>query len=74
MAKLQDLIAKCDESEIFTQNLADNAVEMKTKGKNGILNGYITFATDPKFVFEELEGNPSKIGIVIWLPSDVFER
>ena len=70
MPKIEDLIAKCEESEIFTQNLQDNITEMQVKGKNGL----ITFVTDPTIVYDELLRKPKKIGIVIWFPSDVFER
>lgn len=70
MAKVQDLIAKCDESEMFTQNLQDNIVKMEVKGKSG----EITFLTNPQFVFDELKGTTKKIGVVIWFPADVFER
>lgn len=70
MAKLLDLIAKCDDAEMFTQNLDDNATEWQIKGKNG----YVTFLTDPQIVKEQVLGKQSKIAFVIWLPSDVFER
>ncbi len=71
MTKIQDLIAKCDESEIFTQNLVENMI----KGKVNKKNGEITFVTKPEFVYGFLESIPNpKIGIVIWFPADVFDR
>lgn len=72
MAKIQDLIAKCDESEIFTQNLKENTVSMEVKGEGR--PGRITFLTDSQIVFDELHGTPKKVGIVIWFPVDVFDR
>jgi hypothetical protein len=70
MAKVEDLIAKCKDSEMFTQNLQENILKMEVKGRNG----QITFLTDPKIVMDELRGEQKKVGIVIWFPSDVFER
>jgi hypothetical protein len=70
MAKIPDLIAKCDDSEIFTQMLEENTLEMKVIGKNG----RITFLTDPQIITDKFLNKPSKIGIVIWFPADVFER
>jgi hypothetical protein len=70
MPKVQDLIAKCEESEMFTQNLQENITEMKVTG----VNGRITFLTDPQIVMDELQGKPKKVGIVIWFPADVFDR
>lgn len=70
MAKLVDLIARCEESEMFTQNLQENTVAMEVKGGNG----RVTFLTDPQIVMDAAKGEQKKIGFVIWLPSDVFER
>lgn len=70
MAKLQDLIAKCDESEMFTQNLDENIIEASVQNNQG----QITFVTKPELIYERLVGNNHKIGIVIWFPRDVFER
>ena len=70
MAKVADLIAKCNESEIFTQNLDENIVEMNAVGKTGL----ITFMTDPQIILDELRRERKKVGIVIWFPADVFER
>lgn len=69
MAKLQDLIAKCGESEIFTQNLDENILKSEIIGKIG----KITFLTDPNIILERMNGK-GRIPILIWLPSDVFER
>ncbi len=71
MAKIQDLIAKCDESEVFTQNLDANTTELEIKGEKG----FITFLTDPEIIKNKILDKPeSKIGVVIWFPKDVFER
>jgi hypothetical protein len=70
VAKLQDLIAKCEESEMLTQNLEENTVAMEVKGENG----RITFLTDPQIVLDAAAGKQGKVGYIIWLPSDVFER
>lgn len=70
MAKIVDLLAKCEESEIFTQNLGENITEMQVKGANGL----VTFMTDPKIVLERMMTDKPKVGIVIWFPADVFER
>lgn len=69
MAKVKDLIDKCEESEIFTQNLDENAVSWNVQGQNG----KVTFLTDPQIIHERLQGK-SRVGIVIWFPSNVFER
>ncbi len=70
MAKLIDLIEKCKEEEIFTQNLDDNISGMNIKGENG----YIEFLTKSDFVKERILGKPNQVGVVVWLPADVFER
>lgn len=70
MARLVDLIAKCEESEMFTQNLEENTASMEVRGGNG----RVTFLTDPKIVLDAMKGRREKIGFVLWLPSDVFER
>lgn len=70
MAKVEDLIAKCKDEEIFTQNLTENIVSWQISGKNG----KVTFLTDPQIVYDALEDKKGKIGIVIWFPHDVFER
>lgn len=70
MAKLEELIAKCEESEMFTQNLGENTVAMEVTGGNG----RVTFLTDPQIVMDAAAGKQKKIGFVIWLPADVFER
>lgn len=70
MAKLDELINKCDQSEMFTQNLFENASSMEVKGKNG----YITFLTNPEFIQDELLGKRKKVAFVVWLPEDVFQR
>lgn len=69
MAKIVDLIAKCEESEMFTQNLDENIVSENIQGTNG----KVTFLTDPNLILERMQGK-GKIPIVIWFPSDVFER
>jgi len=61
MAKLQDLIAKCDETEIMTQSVIDNLAGAEIKGKNGT----ITFATDPALVKSIVLGKPEKLPYVI---------
>ncbi len=68
--KVQDMIAKCDESEVFTQNLEENIVSSAVK--NG--NGEITFRTDPQFVLERAAASAAHVAVVIWFPSDVFKR
>ena len=70
MPKLNDLISKCDDSEMFIQNLSDNTTYSEVKGGNG----KITFLTDPQIVMDKLNGKENKIGFVIWLPADVFQR
>jgi len=70
MAKLQDLIACCEESEIMTQKLGENITELNIRTGNG----EITFLTSPEFIKDRILGKPKNIGIVIWLPADVFER
>lgn len=69
MPRLEQLIARCEDSEIFTQRLDENTTKMEVKGKNA----EITFLTDPEIVLAEMKGQ-GKIGIVTWFPSDVFER
>jgi hypothetical protein len=70
MPTLTELIAKCDDAEISTQNLISNLSGMEIKKSNG----FITFITDPNIVKSWMLGKPDKIGIVVWLPQDVFER
>lgn len=70
MPRIEELIAKCKDEEMSTQNLDENAVEWNVKGKNG----EVKFLTDPDFVLDRLRGTPQKVGIIIWLPADVFER
>ncbi|HEY0658058.1 MAG TPA: hypothetical protein VGD05_06275 [Pyrinomonadaceae bacterium] len=70
MPKIEDLIAKCEESEMFTQNLDENIVAMDIKKGNG----YVTFVTDPEIVKNKILEISPKISIVTWLPNDVFDR
>lgn len=68
--RIENLIAKCDDKEIFTQMLSENTTSMEVHGKNG----KVTFVTDPQIVLDEMRGVNKKIGVVIWFPADVFER
>lgn len=70
MPKVEDLIAKCEDSEMFTQNLSENITDWNIQHGTG----KITFLTDPQIVMDALQGKENKIGIVIWFPSDVFQR
>ena len=71
MAKVQDLIAKCKDEEMFTQNLDENIIEAQVKGRKA----YVKFLTDPQLVKNYvLDNDERKIGIVIWFPKDFFER
>jgi hypothetical protein len=70
MADLRDLISACEQSEINIQNLDENVVEWNANQKNGL----ITFLTDPQIVYEKMRNQSTKIGFVVWLPNDVFER
>jgi hypothetical protein len=69
MPKIEDLIAKCKDEEMFTQMLQENTKSMEINGKNG----QVTFLTDPQIVMDALQGK-ERVGVVIWFPSDVFER
>jgi hypothetical protein len=63
---LSDIIRVVGDDNVLFQNLDHDSVGCKVEGNVG----RFTFRTDPKHIRERAVGEPSHVGLVVWLPRD----
>lgn len=69
-----ELLTRVGEDNVGIQNLVECSTRFRARGKRGERHCAVTFLTDQITPTHVMAGKMPKVGLVVWLPTDLVEQ